>query len=138
MQGKYFQFLEQRTENGCSDVSFGIFGHWHFRVQVRERLEGPVVTHWVVNSRECKPKPVAQKIGRAIARLRKGGQKIDCVIVDPDIAGCLYLEGKLSLDTFRSAVEEEDLVVVSVEFGGNTYKVAIRSRTARPFVVLPA
>lgn len=139
MQGKYFQFREQRAENGRSDISFGIFGHWYFYIRARESLalDAPLMTHWVVGSYECKPRPVSPQIEKAIREFQNAGRRIDSILIDPDSAGCLYLEGKLSPNTFRSAQEEKDSIIVTVEFNGNDYKVIIRPKATQPFAVIP-
>lgn len=149
MEGKHFNFLDQQTEDSNPDNKFCIFDHWHFTMRggwdyteddhtFKILPVGELATHWIINSYECRQQPISPEIEAMIKKFQNNSYAIDYILIDPDTAGRLWLEGKLTQAMFISAIEDDDTVILTAEFDGNPYKMVIRSKTVEPFSLILA
>jgi hypothetical protein len=84
------------------------------------------------------PAPIKSDIERVIDEDRDAGREelIDYVVVTPFVAICLFLEGALTVDHLRNAVETPETVTVTLQFEGANREVVIDPQSPYPFVTI--
>lgn len=99
--------------------------------------------HWAVPSGFgipvlVAPAPVKSDIEEVLEEDRKAGNegRIDHVVVTPFVAICLFLEGALTVEHLRNAVETTETVTVSLQLAGADRKVVIDPQSQYTFATI--